>query len=198
MTSKIPPSTITVPETFILESLALEDEKQGRLDGKILYDTLRLNGQNPIYYYFRTQTELVRLSDIFRSSGYRYLHLSCHGSEQNIALTFSSIQFPIFADIFEKKLHNRRLFISGCSMGNRAFADILFSKNGGMYSIIAPTKKVFFDQTTAFWSARVQTQHHRGSGGIRLAASFNAKLQTAAWGSNQLQGVNSDEQKRAR
>lgn len=33
-------------------------------------------------------------------------------------------------------------------------------------------------------------QHHHGSGGIRLATRFNAKLQTAAWGSNQLQGVN--------
>lgn len=159
MNSTPPPTQITEAETFILESLSLEDEKAGRMDGKILYDTLKLHGKNPIYYYFRTQAELVKLAEIFRNSGYRYLHMSCHGDDQNVAFTFSSSSYETFAKIFEGKLNNRRIFVSGCYLGNKAFATALFEKNGGMYSLTAPRKKVTFDQTVAFWSAFYYLMH---------------------------------------
>ena len=138
---------------FSLESLEREDEKEARLDGKILYDVLKLHGKNPIYYYFRTQRELVEFAKIFRESGYRYLHLSCHGGEDIVQYTFGNSNYKDFAQIFEKKLHNRRLFVSGCNLGNMQFAQEIFSKNGGMYSITAPTKKVYFHQSVSFWSA---------------------------------------------
>ena len=147
MQTKVPPANITKPETFILESLEREDEKEARLDGKILYDVLKLHGKNPIYYYFRTQRELVEFAKIFRESGYRYLHLSCHGGEDIVQYTFGNSNYKDFAQIFEKKLHNRRLFVSGCNLGNMQFAQEIFSKNGGMYSITAPTKKVYFHQS---------------------------------------------------
>lgn len=159
MTKIVPPTQITQPETFILESLSQDDEAHQRLDGKVLYEVLRLQGKNPIYYYFRTQTELVRFADIFRQSGYRYLHLSCHGDETQLAFTFGQTDYQTFASIFEKKLNNRRLFISGCSLGNSDFANALFAKNGGMYSVTAPTKKVFFSQTTSFWPAFYYMMH---------------------------------------
>ena len=66
MQPKVPPANITKPETFILESLEREDEKEAHLDGKILYDVLKPHGKNPIYYYFRTQRELVEFAKIFR------------------------------------------------------------------------------------------------------------------------------------
>jgi len=159
MSSAPPPTQITQAETFILESLSLEDEKAGRMDGKILYDTLKLHGKNPIYYYFRTQAELVKLAEIFRNSGYRYLHMSCHGDDQNIEFTFSSSSYEVFAEIFEGKLNNRRIFISGCHLGNKAFASALFKRSGGMYSLTAPRKKVYFDQTVSFWSAFYYLMH---------------------------------------
>ncbi len=155
----IPPTQITQPETFILESLSPDDEENQRLDGKVLYEVLRLQGKKPIYYYFRTQTELIRFADIFRESGYRYLHLSCHGDEQRLEFTFGQTDYQTFAQIFEKKLNNRRLFISGCSLGNSEFANALFAKNGGMYSVTAPTRKVFFSQTTSFWPAFYYMMH---------------------------------------
>ena len=71
MMSVIPPVQFTQPETFILESLSIDDEKNQRMDGKVLYEVLRLQGKNPIYYYFRTQVELIKFSDVFRQSGYR-------------------------------------------------------------------------------------------------------------------------------
>lgn len=153
MPTSSPHIHITAPETFILESLSMEDEEADRRDGRVLYDILKLHKKKPIYYYFRTQAELVQLSDIFRNSGYRYLHLSCHGNDEQLQFTFNSIPFAIFADIFEKKLHNRRLFISGCDLGNKSLADKVFAKNGGMYSMTAPTKLIFFNQSAAFWSA---------------------------------------------
>lgn len=156
---KTPPAQITEPETFILESLNRDDENNGRLDGKVLYDVLRMQGKRPIYYYFRTQVELVKFADIFRDSGYRYLHLSCHGDEEKLEYTFGQTDYSIFSNIFEKKLNNRRLFISGCSLGNRKLAESLFQKNGGMYSVTAPTKVVFFDQTTSFWPAFYYMMH---------------------------------------
>ena len=67
MSAPIPPTQITKAETFILESLSEDDELNQRLDGKVLYEVLRLQGKKPVYYYFRTQTELIRFSDIFTS-----------------------------------------------------------------------------------------------------------------------------------
>lgn len=149
----------TQPETFILESLSEDDEKEQRLDGKVLYDVLRLQGKKPIYYYFRTQTELIRFADIFQKSGYRYLHLSCHGNQTHLQFTFGQTDYATFADIFKEKFNNRRLFISGCSLGNFDFAKAVFAKNPGMYSVTAPTRKVFFSQTTAFWPAFYYMMH---------------------------------------
>lgn len=159
MAAPMPPTQITKPETFILESLSEDDESNQRLDGKVLYEVLRLQGKKPIYYYFRTQTELIKFSDIFRQSGYRYLHLSCHGNETQVLFTFGQTEYDLFASIFEDKLNNRRLFISGCNLGNLDFAKAIFARSGGMYSVTAPTKKVFFSQTTAFWPAFYYMMH---------------------------------------
>lgn len=156
---KTPPAQITKPETFILESLNQDDETANRLDGKLLFEVLKLQGKSPRYYYFRTQRELIEFAKIFRDSGYRYLHLSCHGNEEAISLTFGEATYKDFAGIFEKKLHNRRLFVSGCNLGNIQFAKEVFATNGGMYSITAPTKKVFFDQSISFWSTFYYMMH---------------------------------------
>ncbi len=139
-----PPTQITEPQTFILESLNFDDEESKRSDGKILYEALKLQGKEPKYYYFRTETELIHLAQTYRKSGYRYLHLSCHGNDDSVAFTIGNATFARFAEIFETNLHNRRLFVSGCSLGKKDFADAVFEKNGGMYSLTAPIKDVFF------------------------------------------------------
>ncbi len=157
--ANVPPANLTKPETFILESLEHEDEKEGRLDGKILYDVLKLHGKKPLYYYFRTQRELIEFAKIFRESGYRYLHLSCHGGDDIVQYTFGNSSYKDFASIFDKKMHNRRLFVSGCNLGNMNFAKEMFATNGGMYSITAPTKKVYFHQSASFWSAFYYMMH---------------------------------------
>lgn len=199
---KTPPANITVPETFILESLSQNDELKDRLDGRVLFDVLRMQGKKPIYFYFRTQAELIQFSDIFRKSGYRYLHLSCHGDDKHLQFTFNQCDYDTFAQIFEKKLNNRRLFISGCNLGNLKFAEAVFKKSGGMYSVTAPTKKVFFDQATAFWPAFYYMMHAWDSSMMkkkrlqhvltRLASIFEMPL--AHYFRNTLKGAAVEEQ----
>lgn len=148
-----PPSQKTIPHFFIIESLKLEDEKESRFEGQFLYNYLKILGKNPVYFYIRSQRELEKISDNFRESGYRYLYLSCHGNEDAIYTTFDEIKFEKFASIFDKKLEHRRLFVSGCSVGQLKFAQCLFEKNGGMYSLTAPKNDVCFTQTLPFWTS---------------------------------------------
>lgn len=143
----------TIPETFILESLTLEDERENRRDGFLLHEILKLHGKKPQYFYFRTEKEFHELINEFYKSKYRYLHLSCHGSQNTISYTMGSSTFERFAELTANKLNNRRLFVSGCNIGTKELADAVFKKNGGMYSITAPKEKVFFDQSISFWSA---------------------------------------------
>lgn len=153
MPPSVPPSQKTVPHFFIIESLNLEDEKASRFEGRFIYNYLNILNKKPIYFYIRSQRELEIISDKFRESGYRYLYLSCHGNEEAIYTTFDEIKFEKFASIFDKKLEHRRLFVSGCSVGQLKFAQALFQKNGGMYSLTAPKKDVLFEQTFPFWSS---------------------------------------------
>lgn len=145
--------THTHAEVFIIESLTLEDESKSRFEGKILADVLRICGKDPKYYYFRTKDELYMLADLYRESSYRFLHLSCHGSADNIFTTLDPVPYIDFANIFSGILKNRRLFVSACDVGNELFAEILFAKNRGMFSIAGPTTEISFEHSVAYWSA---------------------------------------------
>jgi hypothetical protein len=143
----------TKPEIFILESLSMEDEKADRRDGYVLYQVLKMYNKSPIYYYFRTEKELVALAEEFARSKYRYLHFSSHGSECAIHTAFDTISYPRFAQIFEKKLNNKRLFVSACEVGNDLFATCIAGTNPGVYSILGPSERIEFNRSVAFWSS---------------------------------------------
>jgi len=147
------PVSFTYPEVFIIESLSLEDEEAGRFEGKILYDVLRLSGKEPKYYYFRTKDELVLLARLFRESDYRFLHISCHGSDTDIFTTLDKVSYIKFGEIFENNLKNRRLFISACEVGNNLFSTVVFGRNKGMYSIASPVDKIEFSKALGVWTA---------------------------------------------
>lgn len=172
MSAHRPPSQQTTPHFFIIESLKLEDEDEERYEGKYLYNYLKMLGKNPKYYYIRSRRELEKISDIFRDTGYRYLYLSCHGNESAIYTTFDEIPFIDFASIFDRKLEHRRLFVSGCSVGRLEFAEQLFKKNGGMYSLTAPINTVFFNQTLPFWTAFYYLMESIDSKSMKAAAIY--------------------------
>jgi hypothetical protein len=81
----------TVPEVFIIESLELADEAKERREGAVLAAVLKMCGKNPLYYYIRTQAELELMAGEFEKSGYRYLHISCHGGGTSLDTTLDSV-----------------------------------------------------------------------------------------------------------
>jgi len=143
----------TVPEVFIIESLTLTDEKKERREGAVLAAILKMCGKNPLYYYIRTRAELEHIAKEFDASGYRYLHVSCHGGDNSLKTTLDSISYQEFAKIFSERLNGRRLFVSACSAGNEKFADLVGAKNPGMNSVAAPVDNIDFDLAVALWSA---------------------------------------------
>jgi hypothetical protein len=142
----------TIPQVFIIESLDFEDEAD-RLEGKVLADVLAMCGKQPRYFYFRTAAELAVLADKFYESKYRYLHLSCHGSNTSIHTTLDSIPYVGFAEMFSGKLIHRRLFASACEVGNELFSEVVGGRNKGMHSIAAPADAIRFDVAVSFWAA---------------------------------------------
>lgn len=147
------PISFTYPEVFIIESLNLEDEAANRFEGKVLADILRMCGKEPKYFYFRTKDELVMLSQLFRESDYRFLHVSCHGNAASISTTLDDVSYIEFSNIFENNLRNRRLFVSACELGNELFSTVVFGKNKGMYSVAGPVDKIAFSEAVGFWGA---------------------------------------------
>jgi hypothetical protein len=148
-----PPISFTQADLFIIESLRLKDEQAQLFEGKVMSNILAMCGKKPIYYYFRTPDELVMLADEFRQSGYRYLHLSCHGHQQGIETTLGLVSADRFSDIFADKLKNRRLFISACSIGKGQMPELVRDKNKGMYSIVSPLDDIRLNRAAGIWAA---------------------------------------------
>lgn len=141
----------TKPEVFIVESLRFEEEA-GCAEGQVLSHILRLNGKEPHYYYIRTKQELERVAELFADSGYRYLHLSCHGCDEGLATTLDWITFEELGRILRPRLKKRRLFLSACEMATPELAGIIL-KDSGCYSVVGPTVEVGFSEAALLWAS---------------------------------------------
>lgn len=145
--------TITEPNIFIIESLHVDDEVRDRYEGRALRDALRISGHLPAYYYCRTKDELGRAIELFRHSSYRFLHLSMHGSISGVDTTLERLSNNEIAEMFDKKLNNRRVFFSACEVGSGGLSLLLRSRNPGMNSIACPLDTIDFGTACAFWLA---------------------------------------------
>ena len=137
---------------FIIESLNFSDEKAERYEGKFLSKILHLGGIPSEYYYIRTQIELEKVLEIFEKTEYRYLHLSCHGSEKSIETTIDSISFTEFADIITPYLDYKRLFVSACSAAKKELANEIFPYCK-CYSLIGFDKEIYFNDAAITWAS---------------------------------------------
>lgn len=141
----------TDPEVFIIESLTLEDEKARRQEGDLLQRMLHIIGKGATqYFYIRTRRELEQIVDVFKDSRCRYLHISCHANDHEMATTFDAIPFDELAEIFGPSLNGRRLFVSACEMASENLATHLL-KDSGCVSLIGPRRTIRFDDAAAFW-----------------------------------------------
>jgi len=142
----------TKPEVFIIESLRFQDETKDRFEGKMISHILNMHGKNSKYYYIRTKKELKQVVQMFGDSGYRYLHLSCHGDANAMSTTLDDIEFKELGTILRPCLEKRRLFVSACEMVNENLAGAVIPKSG-CYSIIGPNETVAFSDAAIFWAA---------------------------------------------
>lgn len=136
---------------FIIESLSLENEINGDMDGQILKDILDLCRIPNDYYYIRTSKELKKIILEFQKSNFRYLHFSCHANESHLSLTFDNLTYNQFSEVISKVLKNKRLFISACKASNFEFAKE-FIPSSGCTSVIGSPNKIIFDKSAVFWA----------------------------------------------
>lgn len=142
----------TLASVFIIESVGFEDEREGRLEGDILSQILRLSGKETDYRYIRTKKELKVVLDHFAQSNMRYLHISSHGSESSIATTLDHVPFRELGQLLRPHLKGRRLFISACEAANASLARAVMPRSG-CYSIVGPAGEVGFDEAAVMWAA---------------------------------------------
>lgn len=145
----------THPYVFIIESLDSEDERNGDFEGEIISSILRMAKIEHKYYYIRTKREFEHFIDEFVKSNYRYLHISCHGNKNEIAMTLDRISFQDLGLIIGDKLDRRRLFLSSCLSTNENLAKTIFPLSNCL-SIIGPNEEIDMDDAAIFWSSFYQ------------------------------------------
>ena len=141
----------TNPSLFIIESLEFSDEEDGQFEGRVLRDILEFSDTRAEYYYVRTRKELQVVLRKFFDSNHRYLHISCHGNSEAVALTLDYIGYKEFASDIKGLLYKRRLFFSACGVVNRRLAKAILPRSG-CFSLIGPSATIGFGDAVLMWA----------------------------------------------
>ena len=131
---------------FIIESLRSEDD----FDGDILHQILEMSGISAQYRDADTVEDFERLIEEFKSSEFRYLHLSCHADKEGIAVGGEEISNQRLADLLKGGMDNKRLFMSACQGANLDLARKMITETGAM-SLIGSPVDLYFDKSVLFW-----------------------------------------------
>ena len=159
----------TKPEVFVIESLDPDDEGNGRFEGMIIAQMLRLHGKVCKYRYVRTPKAFRRAVKQFGESQYRYLHLSCHGDTTGMCTTNQDeIDFDEMGKILKPHLAGRRLFVSACEMVQMDLAQAIIPQSG-CFSVIGPNEKVRFTDAAILWSSLYHLMFSRNSEAMKRA-----------------------------
>lgn len=145
----------TIPNVFIIESLEFADEENCFFEGEIISKILNFSNIKHQYHYVRTKAEFEHFIQVFKESGYRYLHISCHGNKNEICTTIDSIPLQELSFILEGVLDKKRLFLSACSSTNDSLADSIFELTE-CYSVIGPSEDINMDDAAIFWASFYQ------------------------------------------
>ena len=137
---------------FIIESMDIKNEVQGNLDGATLKKTLDLCGLPNKYFYIRTKLELEKIIKRFDKSKYKYLHMACHGNEEELGLTYEAVSFDELDIIIGPYLQYRRLFLSACKAARFELAKHFVPKYH-CFSVIGSPDNIEYDKAAVFWSS---------------------------------------------
>ena len=89
---------------------------------------------------------------LFTKSGYRYLHLSCHGSDSEMATTLDSLALSRLGELLVPHLESRRLFVSACGMTNHRLARALWPASK-CFSMVGPEENIGFADAAILWAS---------------------------------------------
>jgi hypothetical protein len=142
----------TKPGVFIIESLRFDDEERNYFEGEVISKILNFSDIPHEYHYIRTVAEFEHFIGKFQESGYRYLHISCHGNADCIATTLDTVPFNKLSIMLAPVLDKKRLFVSACSATNDRLASEIFGVTE-CNSIIGPHKDINMDDAVIFWSS---------------------------------------------
>lgn len=145
-------SSSTIPKVFIIESLDFDDEQRNHYEGQLISQILNFARLDHQYHYIRTKTELEYFIGKFIESGYRYLHISCHGNNHSSGTTLDDISFKELSLMLAPALDKKRLFLSACSAVNAKLASAILSVTD-CYSIIGPCDDINMDDAAIFWAS---------------------------------------------
>lgn len=153
---------------YIIESLAYDDEQNESFDGRVLDQMLDFIGVRSQYRYIRTKAELRREIEFFTESDFKYLHFSCHGSEDGteVCLTTENLSLEEFASIVGPSTNRRRLFISACKITSFSLAKF-FIPRFDCLSIIGSSDEPSHSQSAIFWSTFYYMMGQRDQWGMR-------------------------------
>jgi hypothetical protein len=148
---------MSTPDVFIIESLDFSDERKQRTEGQFIAHVLKLTGIGTKYFYIRTTRELEAVLKRFDKSNYRYLHISCHGTQCKkipigIALTLDRLSFKELAQLLSPHIRKRRVFFSACQVATEELAEALLVGTG-CYSVIGPATDIGFDEAAIYWAS---------------------------------------------
>lgn len=162
---------------FIIESMDSENESKGKLDGYVLKLMLDLCDIPNQYYYLRTKIELENIILEFEKSEFQFLHISCHGSESKLFLTYESLTFEELGNMLGYYLYAKRLFLSACKLAIFEFAEQFIPKYN-CYSVVGTPTNIDYDKAAIFWSSfyylMYSTNEERMIQGEILQALINA------------------------
>ncbi len=169
----------------------MDEERRGAFEGKALYESLKTLGKQPLYYYVRSADELGRSLSLFRHSKYNFLHFSLHGSSTSVFTTLDELSNEEFAKLTAKKLPNRRVTFSACSLGAGSLVKDVQRENKGVESIAAPLDVIEMHLALPFWlSFYCRALHENGMNftakGLRtilqpLCSYFAIRLNWSYW-----------------
>jgi hypothetical protein len=131
---------------FIIESLRSDDD----FDGDILHQILEMSGINARYREADTVEDFQRLIEEFKSSAFRYLHLSCHADRTGLEIGGEEVTNERLAELLTGGFDKKRLFMSACQGANRDLAKRVITESGAM-SLIGTPVDLYFNKSVLFW-----------------------------------------------
>ena len=132
---------------FIIESL----KDCEYFDGKVLEGILKLSNVKVEYRRVYDKKELKNQLEEFSESGFRYLHISCHATNEILDLSHDTVFYEEFEELIADKVEDKRIFLSACDIGNRKFASMLIKH--GAFSVIGSPIELRFDKAALFWAS---------------------------------------------